>query len=69
MSKTKNNRHTVVKPIQKYLNVLGYDCGAEDGIAGAKFDAAVKAYQKANNCVADGEITAKKNTWKKLLGM
>ena len=33
------------------------------------FDAAIKAYQKANGCVADGEITARKNTWKKLLGM
>lgn len=69
VSKTKNNRHTVVKPIQKYLNVLGYDCGAEDGIAGAKFDTAVKAYQKANGCTADGEITAQKTTWKKLLGL
>lgn len=69
VSKTKNNRHAVVKPIQKYLNTLGFSCGVEDGIAGAKFDAAVKAYQKANGCVADGEITAQKTTWKKLLGM
>lgn len=69
VSKTKNNRHAVVRPIQKYLNTLGFSCGVEDGIAGAKFDAAVKAYQKANGCVADGEITAQKNTWKKLLGM
>ena len=69
VSKTKNNRHAVVKPIQKYLNTLGFSCGVEDGIAGAKFDAAVKAYQKTNGCVADGEITAQKLTWKKLLGM
>ena len=69
VSKTKNNRHAVVKPIQKYLNVLGFSCGAADGIAGVKFDSAIKAYQKANGCVADGEITARKNTWKHLLGM
>lgn len=69
VSKTKNNRHAVVKPIQKYLNTLGFSCGVEDGIAGAKFDAAVKAYQKSNGCVIDGEITAQKTTWKKLLGM
>lgn len=69
VSKTKNNRHAVVKPIQKYLNALGFSCGIEDGIAGTKFDAAVKAYQKANGCVTDGEITAQKTTWKKLLGM
>lgn len=69
VSKTKNNRHAVVKPIQRYLNVLGFSCGAADGIAGVKFDSAIKAYQKANGCVADGEITARKNTWKHLLGM
>ena len=67
MSKTKNNRHAVVKPIQNYLNYLGYNCGTVDGIAGTKFDNAVKKFQKVNGCVADGEITAKKNTWKQLL--
>lgn len=69
VSKNINNRHAVVKSIQKYLNSQGYNCGTEDGIAGVKFDAAIKAYQKANGCVADGEITARKTTWKKLLGM
>lgn len=69
VSKIKNNRHAVVKPIQKYLNTLGYNCGTEDGIAGVKFDTAIKAYQKANGCIADGEITACKTTWRKLLGM
>ena len=67
VSKSKNNKHAVVKPLQIYLNALGYDCGNADGIAGSKFDAAVKAYQNANGCVADGEITAGKGTWKKLL--
>ena len=69
VSKTKNNRHAVVKPLQKYLNFLGYDCGTADGIAGAKFDTAVKAYQRDHGCVADGVITAGKMTWKKLLGL
>ena len=67
VSKTKNMKHAVVKPIQKYFNYLGYNCGIVDGIAGAKFVAAVKAYQKANGCVVDGIVG--KNTWKKLLGI
>lgn len=67
VSKTINNKHAVVKPIQKYLNSVGYPCGTIDGIAGAKFDMAVKMFQRANRCVADGEITAQANTWKKLL--
>ena len=69
VSKTKNNKHAVVKPIQKYFNSLSFDCGEPDGIAGTKFDTAVKAYQKSHGCVADGEITAQKNTWKFLLGL
>lgn len=67
VSKTKNNKHAVVKPIQKYLNSIGFNCGTADGVAGSKFDSAVKAFQKANGCVVDGEITSKKSTWKKLL--
>lgn len=62
-----NRRHAVVRHIQKRLNALGFDCGAVDGIAGAKFTAAVKAYQKANGCTVDGELTAWNKTWKKLL--
>ena len=69
VSATMNRTHRVVRPIQKRLNILGYSCGAEDGIAGAKFKKAVVKYQKAKSCVADGEITAKGKTWKKLLGM
>lgn len=67
VSKSKNRCHAVVEPIQKYLNSLGYSCGAADCIAGSKFEAAVKAFQKANGCVVDGEITSKAKTWKKLL--
>lgn len=67
VSRYKNSRHAVVRPIQRYLNALGFDCGKVDGIAGTLFDKAVKNYQKANSCVVDGEITARNKTWKKLL--
>lgn len=71
VSKTKNNRHAVVKPIQKYLNSLGYNCGTVDGIAGNLFDNAVKLYQK--NVVGmktpDGEFTKGGNSWKYILGL
>ncbi len=69
VSKQKNNRHAVVRPIQKYLNSIGFNCGTVDGIAGVKFDSAVKAFQKANGCVSDGEITKCNKTWRCLLGM
>lgn len=69
VSATKNSKHKVVKPIQEYLNHLGYECGTADGIAGAKFTKAVKKYQFDKKCVQDGEITAKGTTWKKLLGL
>ena len=69
ISAEKNRTHAVIRPVQKYLNALGYDCGVVDGIAGAKFKKAVVKFQKAKGCVADGEITAKGKTWRKLLGM
>ena len=67
VSRYKNNKHAVVRPIQRYLNALGFDCGKVDGIAGTLFEKAVKSYQKANSCVVDGEITARNKNWKKLL--
>jgi len=69
ISKSKNSRHAVVKPVQKYLNSIEFNCGVTDGIFGTATDAAIKIYQKKNNCVADGEITKKGNTWKCLLGL
>ena len=71
VSKTINNRHAVVAPIQRRLNSLGYDCGKADGIAGSMFDMAVCAYQKSVVGLRnpDGEITAGNKTWQKLLGM
>ena len=70
VSARKNNRHAVVKPIQKYLYVLGYtEVGKDDGIAGSKFTKAVNRYQKEvlHYARPDGEITAGKNMWKSLL--
>lgn len=69
VSKTKNRKHAVVKPLQKYLNTLGYNCGTADGIAGTKFDAAAKAWAKANGCVADGEFSKNGKSWRKILGV
>lgn len=71
VSANKNRRHAVVLPLQKWLNTLGYNCGTADGIAGAKFTAAVKSYQKKvlGYKNPDGEITAGKKMWKSLLGM
>ncbi len=71
VSASKNRKHSVVTPLQKRLNALGYNCGAVDGIAGQKFTAAVNAYQKKvlGYKKLDGEVTAKKKMWKSLLGM
>lgn len=70
LSASKNHAHVAVKAVQKRLHTLGYaEVGEADGIAGAKFTAAVKHFQQDNGCVADGEITARNLTWRKLLGM
>lgn len=70
VSASVNRTHPVVAFVQKRLYALGYSqVGTADGIAGPKFDLAVRAFQKDNDCVADGEITAKNKTWRKLLGM
>lgn len=65
----RNKRHKAVKPVQRYLNSIGYDCGDVDGVFGPKTTAAVKRYQEDHDCVSDGIISAKKKTWKCLLGM
>lgn len=70
LSAKKNRTHSAVKAVQKRLSALGYaEVGTADGIAGPKFTSAVAHFQLDNGCVADGEITAKNKTWKKLLGM
>ena len=45
-----------VEIIQQQLNELGYDCGAADGIFGAKTDAAVRRFQADNNLTIDGVV-------------
>ena len=70
VSRYVNPTHPVVRPIQQLLAALGYtQVGAPDGVAGALFDAALKAFQRDNDCVVDGEATARMQTWRKLLGM
>ena len=70
ISRYKNRTHPLVKFVQKRFIALGYtQVGEADGIAGAKFDQAMKAFQRDNGCTADGEATAQKKTWQKLLGM
>lgn len=69
VSNSKNRKHAIVKPLQKYLNTLGYNTGVVDGIAGTKFDNAVKSWQKANGCIADGEFTKGGKSWRKILGL
>jgi|GEM_PF-755895 len=70
LSRLINARHAAVLPVQKWLYELGYtEVGIADGIAGAKFAAAVSRFQRENDCIDDGEITAGNKTWRKLLGM
>lgn len=70
LSEKKNRTHPAVSAVQIRLNALGYtQVGAVDGRAGPKFTAAVKAFQRDNGCVVDGEITAGRTTWRKLLEM
>lgn len=70
LSEKKNRTHKAVLAVQKRLYALGYtNVGKADGIAGPLFSAAVYDFQAENDCWADGEITAKNKTWRKLLGM
>ena len=70
LSETKNRTHPAVSAVQTRLNALGYiQVGTVDGKAGKKFTQAVKAFQKDHGCIADGEITAGKTTWRRLLEM
>ena len=65
-----NRKHPTVYYVQRRLLALGYtEVGKVDGVAGGKFTTAVKHFQRDNGCTADGEITARHTTWKKLLGL
>lgn len=64
ISSTQNKTDYQVAIIQYKLNLLGYNCGTEDGIAGAKFDTAVRKYQRDKGLTVDGKVG--KDTWNKL---
>lgn len=68
ISKSENEAHPLVKPLQKYLYYLGFTVvGPADGIAGNNFEKAVKAYQKSIGAHEDGKILAKGFVWQSLL--
>ena len=70
LSEVLNRKHPAIYFIQRRLYALGYtEVGKVNGVADAKFTAAVKHFQADNGCTIDGEITARAKTWKKLLGM
>lgn len=56
--------NSIVKKVQKKLNKLGYDCGAEDGIYGTKTKNAIKEFQSDEGMTVNGKI--KKALLKKL---
>ena len=62
--------HAAVRPLQVYLQSLGYDLGSHgvDGQFGKDMKACIKKYQTDNGLpIVDGKISAKMYTWKKLL--
>ena len=70
LSTMRNRKHAVVQYVQKRLYTLGFtEVGEADGVFGPATKQAVKNFQKSFGGTADGEITAKKTSWKKLLGM
>lgn len=70
LSRKVNISHAAVEAVQRRLRALGYsEVGSVDGVAGQKFDQAVKRFQREHGCKDDGEVTAKNKTWRKLLGM
>ncbi len=56
-----NNKDYLVAIIQYKLNLLGYNMGKEDGIAGTLFDAGVAKFQKDKGLQVDGKVGI--NTW------
>lgn len=58
------SKGTDVAIVQYKLAREGYAVGTVDGIAGAKFDAAVKAYQRNKGLLVDGKVGI--NTWNSL---
>ena len=71
VSRSKNNKHNVVLPLQKLLIQHGYYTGELDKSAGKIFDAAVRAYQSkiVRLKQPDGVISAGGKTWRTMLGI
>lgn len=55
------SRGDSVRELQQVLNCLGFDCGAADGVFGAKTKTAVERFQKAHKLTVDGIVGAR--TW------
>lgn len=53
---SQGDRGNGVKWVQWELNFCGCNCGTVDGIAGVKFDAAVRAFQKKRSLAVDGIV-------------
>ncbi len=60
-----NSEGSAVSKLQSWLNELGYNCGAVDGVFGWGTHAAVVAFQEDHNLTADGVVGA--STWSALL--
>ena len=60
-----NSEGSAVSKLQSWLNELGYNCGAMDGVFGWGTHAAVVAFQEDHNLTADGVVGA--STWSALL--
>ena len=50
----RGSKGSEVTKLQAALNALGYDCGAADGIFGAKTEAAVRNFQRDYSLTVDG---------------
>jgi peptidoglycan hydrolase-like protein with peptidoglycan-binding domain len=66
-SKFPRMKGEAVKEFQWLVTKQGFDCGAIDGVYGAKAVGACKAFQKAKGLAPDGTVGAK--TWSALKGV
>ena len=48
---------SVTQQVQQKLNEAGFDCGMPDGVAGAKTEEAIRAFQESRNLTSDGVIS------------
>lgn len=67
LGKNMNSRHAAVLQVQKKLNILGHNCGAEDGIFGKNTERGVVDFQNKFLRMPDGVMHGGNITWQKLL--